>query len=653
MDVKRVVAAWVFSTAIVIVFSSDARAENTSPTLMEGMRLYQAGQFAEAIPYFDKVLTRHPNDISTLNKRGICYLRTDQPSKALADFDRVRQRNGVLPLGFADRFADSLSGVVPTVPEAWGNRGIALLMLGKDREALESFLTATRQWSSFLNNGRSRDVKRSRAGAYQGAGQAYHLLGDDESAFDAYTKAIETDPSDPNGYCGRGDLLASQRLFDRAIEDYQRALELDPSHSRSVAGMGVVHYDQGLDNSAIADFDRAIAIDPRYTKAYRFRGALYARKGQNDLAIADYTTLISLSPRDAGALKDRGGVLVRVNQFEQAIKDLNMAIEIDPKRASAYQNRGAAYNGLGQYERAIEDLTQAIRLTPTSAGAHANRGLAHYAIGQYDQSVVDLSEAIKLDPHSAIFRINRADVFARLGLRDRAAVDLEQANRLDGRLVASYLKTHQLNLEDRQALTPEQEMALRLDSKDVSSHYETANKHRENREWSLALHEYDRVIATRPDQADAYVARGWSRLCAGVDGAASDARAYRNLKGWSDPFTPYMSILEALSETSPATQPARRRMLDEAISHNVAYSWPTPMLRYLRGDLNERALLSTAIGHRQQAEAHAFLGIDRLQKGDKPSAILHLRTAADINAAGSIATDVSRAVLERLESRSE
>ena len=52
----------------------------------------------------------------TLNLRGICYLRTEQPEKALADFDRINANTLRFMKGFGDRFGiDS-----PAYPEAYG-----------------------------------------------------------------------------------------------------------------------------------------------------------------------------------------------------------------------------------------------------------------------------------------------------------------------------------------------------------------------------------------------------------------------------------------------------------------------------------------------------------------------------------------------------
>ena len=85
-----------------------------------------------------------------------------------------------------------------------------------------------------------------------------------------------------------------------------------------------------------------------------------------------------------------------------------------------------------------------------------------------------------------------------------------------------------------------------------------------------------------------------------------------------------------------------RRLLDEAIANLNGRAWPVPILRYFRGELTEAALLQTATGLRQQTEVHAFVGLDRLQAGDRTGALPHLQWARDHGTPGSIATDVAR-----------
>src|SRR5271157_701210 len=141
-------------TIVTIVLSDGTARADTRSARLEGIRLYEAGRFAEAIPYFDQVLARKGRDLEILIKRGACYLRTNQPEKALADFDRVNQHSSWFSATFGARgILSPESTWVPQPPawmsfaESWGNRGIALLMLGRNEQALESFRIATNLWN--------------------------------------------------------------------------------------------------------------------------------------------------------------------------------------------------------------------------------------------------------------------------------------------------------------------------------------------------------------------------------------------------------------------------------------------------------------------------------------------------------------------------
>ncbi len=180
-----------------------------------------------------------------------------------------------------------------------------------------------------------------------------------------------------------------------------------------------------------------------------------------------------------------------------------------------------------------------------------------------------------------------------------------------------------------------------------------ATSRRQEGDWRGALTDYDRAVAIDPKRADLYVARGWSRLCAGAEWADNDARAYLALRGWHEPLSPYMALLAILGARGTPREAQARRLVDEALANLRGRTWPVPILRYFRGDLDEAGLLRAAGGDKFQTEAHAFLGLDRLQAGDRTAALSHLQWAREHGAPGSIATDVARAALGRIETRPE
>ena len=335
----------------------------------------------------------------------------------------------------------------PLHPGAYTDRGIALLMLGRNEDALDSFSQAVRVWNgpasmmerffpientagsrsltlfSVPNTARGlsrQDVGPDSPGA--GHGPQRHGAGLSSTGTETRRRSASTTvrsqiyPSDPNAFIGRGDCHLALGEADRALADYNEAVRLGPGYSRAYASRGKLLETKGDWDKAEADYDRAIQLDPSFTYAFACVPGCSPAEDRTTRPWPTPRRPADRAPR-CRRLKDRGGILVRTGQYQQAIEELNKAIELNPKLATAYLNRGAAYNSLGQYERAIKDLDKALELDPKNAPAHTNIGLAYYMVGQYDRAVEDLSEAVRLAPKNAVVHFNRANVYARLGLQ--------------------------------------------------------------------------------------------------------------------------------------------------------------------------------------------------------------------------------------------
>ncbi|APW62166.1 tetratricopeptide repeat protein [Paludisphaera borealis] len=616
---------------------SPAWADSTNRERQEGFALYDAGRYAEAVSRLDVVLERHPNDVEALVRRGNSYLRLDRPTKAMGDFDRLVHRDPLNPSGHSDR-------------------GIALTMLSRYDEAEAEFARSIRLWANPLN-GSSRltprihsQVQEAKSVAYAGLAQVHHRTGRDQEALAEYDQAIAIFGTDPNTYIGRGDVHRKLGDFAEALADLDEAVRLGPGYARAFASRGRLLEDMQQDGRALADYDQAIAVDPRYAFAYSLRGGLKSRLGRNEEALADFETVGRLLPGDAVAHKDLGGVLVRLGRYPQAVVELDKSIAIDPKQSKAYQNRGAAYNSLARYDEAVADLDRAIKLDPKNAGAHSNAGLAYFMIGQYDRAIEDLSEAVKLAPKNAVVHFNRGNVFAKLGLKDQALADYQAAGDLNPKLVAAYGGSQRLYEEmARNAMAIRDQTPIRDASHDVDAYLERGRKRQAESDWTGAIAEYDRAVAADPRRAEVYIARGWSRLCADVDGAEIDAHAYLNLKGWGDPASSYMALLGALGARRAGREPEAYKFLEEALAKLPRQdAWPKAALLYLNGDLSDRDFLAKAGNDVQKAEVHTILALDLIRKDKPDDARVHLEWVADHSVDRSIAADLARATLSRL-----
>ena len=623
---------------LVALAGGSALGGSTNDDRREGFALYEAGRHAEAVDRLDAVLQRHPNDVEALIKRGGCHLRLGRASKAIGDFDRVVHRAPLNPSGHADR-------------------GIALLMLGRYDEAEAAFTRAIRLWTIPLNGARAvggggRDaVAEAKATAYAGLAQVHHRTGRNEEALAEYDQAILIYGSDPNSHIGRGDVYRALGDLARALADFDEAVRLGPNLPRAFTSRGRLLEDSGEIERAMADYDRAIAIDPNYAFAHSLRGGLLSKLGRNEEALADFETVGRLLPNNAEAHKDRGGVLVRMGRNEEALVELNKAIEINPKLGKAYQNRGAAYNNLSRYEEAIVDLNRAIEIDPDNAGARTNCGLAYFMVGEYERALEDLSEAVRLAPREAVVHFNRGNVYAKLGLREQALADYRTVGELSPRLVSSYGGAQRLFEEmSRDAMAARDRAPIRVSSGDVESHLARGREKQGRGDWRGAVAELDQAIHANPRRADLYIARGWSRLCADLDGAEIDARAYLNLKGWGDPAAGYMAALGALAHRRAGREPDAYAFLEEALAKLPRQdAWPKPVLLLLNGDLSGEALIDRAGNDVQRAEAHAILALDLLRQDKTKEAREHLQWVRDNATDRSIAADLARATLARLD----
>ena len=91
MRVARVVLATMLLISFAGFCAREASGGGTNDARDEGIKLYQAGHYEEALLCFDQVLARHARDLEIRVKRGACYLQLNKPENALADFDFVNR----------------------------------------------------------------------------------------------------------------------------------------------------------------------------------------------------------------------------------------------------------------------------------------------------------------------------------------------------------------------------------------------------------------------------------------------------------------------------------------------------------------------------------------------------------------------------------
>jgi len=94
--------------------------------------------------------------------------------------------------------------------------------------------------------------------------------------------------------------------------------------------------------------------------------------------------------------------------------------------------------------------------------------------------------------------------------------------------------------------------------------------------------------------------------------------------GWKGDLAPYAVILGHLAARQRQEEKVAKRFLSDSLG-KLDQAWPYPAIQFLRGEIDEPALLKLATDDDKRTEARCFLGMDHALKGRREEALAHLR----------------------------
>lgn len=292
----------------------------------------------------------------------------------------------------------------------------------------------------------------------------YWLAENHEKAGAAYTKAVETDPTNYRALTLRGWSRQQLGRFDEALSDYSKALELSPNdqnaayvlemrarlylhldqYDESLADFdrmdklgkvsaetfslrGEAHLLSGRPAEALEAFSRAIELDPDHARNYAGRAEALRRLRQPKEALPDLYQALTLEPENTTSLLVRALVLYELDRSEEALADFAQVLKLKPNDVDTIYHRGLTLFNLKRYEEATKDFTDVINLSPGHRLAKLLRGEAYLWVDQYDEAIADFTSVLSKLPGDVPALIGRGRAFRNLGRFDEALSDLNSA----------------------------------------------------------------------------------------------------------------------------------------------------------------------------------------------------------------------------------
>jgi tetratricopeptide (TPR) repeat protein len=232
-----------------------------------------------------------------------------------------------------------------------------------------------------------------------------------------------------------------------------------------------------------------------------------------------YSEAIRLKPDYAEAFRYRGVVRRTKGDMEGALQDCSGVIRLGPEDAAAFTNRGDMRRAKGDVEGALQDYGEAIRLKPDHAAAWAFmvRGNMRRAKGDVEGALQDYNEAIRLKPdYAEAFNNGRREVEG--ALRDYSKVE-------------AYVY--------------------------AAAFYYRADARRHNGDVEGALQDYDEAIRLKPDHAEVFKDRAFTRFACYLDmeGALQDySEAIRLRPNDAEAFNQRADVRRAKGDVEGALQ---------------------------------------------------------------------------------------------------
>jgi Flp pilus assembly protein TadD len=193
-------------------------------------------------------------------------------------------------------------------------------------------------------------------------------LGDRPEAIRRLSNIVVTNPTDVDAISVLGDLLRTDKQYQKAADTYTQALAVTGGNT------------------------------PGDWRFYYVRGIAYERSDQFPLAEKDFLRALDLAPNQPQVLNYLGYSWVDKNvNLDRALGMIQKAVNASPNDGYIIDSLGWAYYRLGKYDDAVTQLERAVALRPNDPEINDHLGDAYWRVGRKLEARFQWNVAFALD----------------------------------------------------------------------------------------------------------------------------------------------------------------------------------------------------------------------------------------------------------------
>jgi len=327
----------------------------------------------------------------------------------------------------------------PNNYQAWFDLGFVLNRLGRSDESIAAYRKSVAAkpdvFESNLNLGlmlarannpeaeqflRAATTLKPTAHIEEGQARAWlalaHLLENKnpEDAFQAYRKASELTPKDPEPHLSAGLLHERQKEFSAAEAEYKQVLTLDSHSTEAAIGLTNLYMKSGRLGEAEPLLRRLAAERPDDAGIHLQLGRVLAAEGKKEDAIAEVQTALKLAPADSDAQRDLAELLVESKKLPDAENVYRGLTKAHPNDAALHQLLGEVLLKERKFPDAQQEFMAAVKIKPDFGVAYGTLAVAANENQNYALAIKALEVRAKLLPETPSSYFERASALDHL-----------------------------------------------------------------------------------------------------------------------------------------------------------------------------------------------------------------------------------------------
>lgn len=250
--------------------------------------------------------------------------------------------------------------------------------------------------------------------------------GELDEAREAFERAIEINPTLPDGYLGIGDIAQQRGDLPAAEEAYASAARVAPQSFDAQYKHGLVLHLLSRLAEAVGAYVRALQIDPGDFEANLNLATAYLQLGEPAQGLIYASNAVEIDPRSGPARVNLAAIYGALGQWAEAAGQYEFASELTTLTPDLTVTLADAQLRAGKPDAALFTLEGLVERDP-SANAFERLGTARFKVRDYEGAKEAFARAVELDgsnfPALNGLAVSRLNDYLRSDKRDERALD--------------------------------------------------------------------------------------------------------------------------------------------------------------------------------------------------------------------------------------